>query len=151
MKSMFESWNFATEQNFVRSEAAAALHGRRSCSCPSVATELVLLVWKVFTSAGRYDEADFLTQVNAGCFRPIAVAMLGRPLSPLASSTTSMSRSTSRPSLSRKRAAASNLPAIEVSRFWIRNSFDPLWVLWYSSTILCKIFHVSGTGNVFWC
>lgn len=41
--------------------------------------------------------------------------MLGRPLSPLASSTTSMSRSTSRPSLSRKRAAASNLPAIEMS------------------------------------
>ncbi|KAK6057795.1 hypothetical protein COOONC_04648, partial [Cooperia oncophora] len=43
--------------------------------------------------------------------------MLGRPISPLASSTTTSNatRSTSRPSLSRKRAAASNLPVIEMS------------------------------------
>ncbi|KAL6724661.1 hypothetical protein Aduo_019528 [Ancylostoma duodenale] len=42
--------------------------------------------------------------------------MLGRPVSPLASTTTTnVARSTSRPSLSRKRAAASNLPIIEMS------------------------------------
>ncbi|CAJ0610389.1 unnamed protein product [Cylicocyclus nassatus] len=42
--------------------------------------------------------------------------MLGRPVSPLASATaTNAVRLTSRPSLSRKRAAASNLPLIEMS------------------------------------
>nr|CDJ80499.1 Serine threonine protein kinase-related domain containing protein [Haemonchus contortus] len=49
--------------------------------------------------------------------RPLAIVMLGRPFSPLASSTTTTNgmRSTNRPSLSRKRAAASNLPVIEMS------------------------------------
>ncbi|ETN75253.1 hypothetical protein NECAME_00664 [Necator americanus] len=42
--------------------------------------------------------------------------MLGRPVPPLASTTnTNVARSSSRPSLSRKRAAASNLPIIEMT------------------------------------
>ncbi|KAK6029347.1 hypothetical protein OSTOST_04543 [Ostertagia ostertagi] len=50
--------------------------------------------------------------------------MLGRPLSPLTSSTTNnVTRSTSRPSLSRKRAAASNLPVIENSSDFSSSEF----------------------------